>query len=70
MVPLRAERQRLQGKYNSKTTLKFLWQNIKWVFEFNKIKKNLLYELENYGEKVKKFRHSKDAYGFLVESRI
>lgn len=40
------------------------------VFEFNKIKKNLLCELENYGEKVKKFRHSKDAYGFLVESRI
>lgn len=57
-------------KYNSKPTLKFLWQNIKWVFEFNKIKKNLLYELENYGEKVKKFRHSKDTYGFLVESRI
>lgn len=40
------------------------------VFEFNKIKKNLLCELENYGKKVKKFRHSKDAYGFLVESRI
>lgn len=57
-------------KYNSKPTLKFLWQNIKWVFEFNKIKKDLLCELGNYGEKVKIFRHSKDAYEFLVESRV
>lgn len=39
--------------YNSKPTLKFLWYNFKWVFEFNRIKKELFDELSNYGRKLK-----------------
>lgn len=53
--------------YNSKPTLKFLWWNIKWVFEFNIKKKELFQELHTYGEKVKIFKHSKDAHEFLIQ---
>lgn len=53
--------------YNSEPTLEFLWWNIKWVFEFNKIRKGLIKELNSYGEKVKRFRHSKEAYAFVVQ---
>lgn len=53
--------------YNSKPTLKFLWWNIKWVFEFNIKRKELFQELHTYGEKVKIFKHSKDAYEFLIQ---
>lgn len=52
--------------YNSKPTWKFLWWNIKWVLEFNQMKKKLLRELSHYGEKVKIFKHSKDAYAFVT----
>lgn len=30
--------------YNSKPTLNFWWLNVKWVFEFNRMKKNLFRE--------------------------
>lgn len=51
--------------YNSKPTWNFLWWNIKWVLEFNQMKKGLLRELSIYGGKVKLFKHSKDAYAFV-----
>ena len=54
-------------KYNSRPTLKFLCNNIKWVFEFNKIKNELIDELSGYGEKCKIFTHSKDAMKFIEE---
>lgn len=47
-----------------------LWLNIKWVFEFNRMKKGLLQELSTYGEKVKIFKHSKDAYAFVIKSYL
>lgn len=52
-------------KYNSKPTLKFLFYNIKWVFEFNKMKKKLFDELSIYGEKCKIFLHDSDAMKFI-----
>ena len=52
-------------KYNSKPTLKFLAYNIKWVFEFNRIKRTLFNELDSYGEKCKTFIHAKDAMKFI-----
>lgn len=52
-------------KYNSKPTLKFLFYNIKWVFEFNGMKKTLFDELRNYGAKCKIFIHSNDALAFI-----
>ena len=54
--------------YNSRPTWNFLWCNIKWVFEFNRMKKGLLKELSIYGGKVKTFKHSKDAYAFVMKS--
>ena len=54
--------------YNSKPTWNFLWCNVKWVLEFNQMKKGLLQELSIYGEKVKIFKHSKDAYAFVMKS--
>ncbi len=56
--------------YNSRPTWDFLWLNIKWVFEFNRMKKGLLQELSTYGEKVKIFKHSKDAYAFVIKSYL
>lgn len=53
-------------RYNSKPTLNFLWCNIKWVFEFNKIKKVLFLELTTYGEKCRIFTHSSDALAFIL----
>ena len=52
-------------KYNSKPTLKFLIYNIKWVFEFNEMKRTLLRELESYGKKCEIFIHSSDAMKFI-----
>lgn len=52
-------------KYNSKPTLKFLFYNIKWVFEFNRTKKTLFNDLSRYGTKCKFFIHSKDALAFI-----
>ncbi len=53
--------------YNSKPTWSFLWLNFKWVWEFNQMKKQLLQELSMYGEKVKIFKHSTNAYAFCYE---
>lgn len=52
-------------KYNSKPTLKFLYYNIKWVIEFNSMKKRLFDELKSYGMKCKVFTHSDDAMKFI-----
>jgi len=52
-------------KYNSKPTLKFLYYNIKWVLEFNGMKKALFDELNGYGEKCKIFVHAEDAMRFI-----
>lgn len=52
-------------KYNSKPTLKFLFYNIKWVFEFNVLKRTLFDELNSYGKKCKIFKHSSDAMKFI-----
>ena len=55
-------------KYNSKPTLKFLFYNIKWVFEFNGIKETLFDELSSYGEKCKVFKNSNDAMKFIEKN--
>lgn len=52
-------------KYNSKPTLKFLFYNIKWVFEFNRMKRILFDELDIYGEKCNIFIHAEDAMKFI-----
>lgn len=45
-------RQRMgKEKYNSKPTFKFLYYNIKWVFEFNAGRKKLIELLSKYGTK-------------------
>lgn len=54
-------------KYNSKPTFKFLINNIKWVFEFNRIKEKLFDEFNGYDEKCKFFTRSKDAMKFISE---
>lgn len=54
-------------QYNSKPTLTFLWSNIKWVFEFNGMKKNLYQELSFFGDKVKIFSNADIAEKFIVE---
>ena len=51
--------------YNSKPTWNFLWCNIKWVLDFNQMKRGLLQELSIFAEKVKIFKHSKEAYEFI-----
>lgn len=53
--------------YNSKPTLKFLWLNVKWVFEFNRMKKNLFRELSSFGDRVKIFKQSQQAYEFISQ---
>lgn len=52
-------------KYNSKPTLKFLYFNIMWVFEFNRLKKELLKNLQNYKEKCFVFENGKEALTFI-----
>lgn len=52
-------------KYNTKPTLKFLFYNIKWVLEFNGMKRTLFTELEGYGERCKIFTHAQDAFEFI-----
>ena len=56
--------------YNSKPTWNFLWCNIKWVLDFNQMKRGLLQELSIFAEKVKIFKHSKDAYAFVMENYL
>lgn len=54
--------------YNSKPTWNFLWCNIKRVLDFNQMKRGLLQELSIFGEKVKIYKHSKEAYEFVMKS--
>lgn len=51
-------------RYNTKPTLTFLKWNIKWVFEFDKDKKQLLKKFQNY-ENLKVFKNSKEAMDFV-----
>ncbi len=51
--------------YNTKPTLNFLRYNIKWVLEFDDMKKDLFKELNSYGEKVKIFSNSDEAWEFV-----
>lgn len=52
--------------YNTKPTLNFLKYNIKWVLEFNDMKKDLFKELNSYGENVKIFSNSDEAWEFIL----
>lgn len=54
-------------KYNSKPTLKFLFYNIKWVFEFNAERKEIIGLLSEYGGKCRIFENSKQAIRFIEE---
>lgn len=51
--------------YNSKPTLKFLWCNIVWVFEYNHMKKDLMKSLSKYGRKCRVFTGSAKAMRFI-----
>ena len=51
-------------KCNTKPTISFLKWNIKWVFEFDKHKKQFLKQLKNY-EKLRVFKNSKEAMAFI-----
>lgn len=52
-------------KYNSKPTLKFLYYNIKWVFEFNAQRKKITEMLSEYGTKFRTFYNSEQAMQFI-----
>lgn len=61
-------RQRIgKEKYNSKPTLKFLFYNIMWVFEFNTERKKIVESLSEYGTKCRIFKNSKQAMKFIEE---
>lgn len=61
-------RQRMgQEKYNSKPTFKFLCDNIKWVFEFNRDRKKITEMLSQYGPKYKIFKDSEQAMQYIEE---
>ncbi|MCM1254444.1 MAG: DNA topology modulation protein FlaR [Clostridium sp.] len=51
--------------YNSKPTLKFLYFNIKWVFEYNVEREAIIKDLTKYGTKFKVFHNSKQALQFI-----
>ncbi|MCM1559332.1 MAG: DNA topology modulation protein FlaR [Butyrivibrio sp.] len=52
-------------KYNSKPTFKFLYYNIKWVFEFNAERKKITEFLSEYGVKYVTFYNSEQAMQFI-----
>lgn len=54
-------------KYNSKPTVKFLYYNLLWVFEFDKDKKELIKGLSAYGEKYQRFTTAKAAKKFICK---
>ncbi|MCM1162438.1 MAG: DNA topology modulation protein FlaR [Roseburia sp.] len=59
-------RQRMgKEKYNSKPTFKFLYCNIKWVFEFNAERKKLIELLSKYGTKYITFYSLGQAMQFI-----
>ena len=52
-------------KYNSRPTFRFLWYNIKWVFEYEKDRKEVIEYLSKYGAKYKRFTTSESAKMFI-----
>lgn len=54
-------------KYNSKPTLRFLFCNIKWVFEFNAERKKIIKLLSKYENKCRSFKNSKQVIQFIKE---
>ena len=52
-------------KYNSKPTVKFLYYNLMWIFEYNKDRKKLIKSLSAYGEKYQRFTTAEDAKNFI-----
>lgn len=52
-------------KYNSKPTVKFLYYNLMWIFEYNKDRKKLIKSLSEYGEKYQRFTTAEDAKNFI-----
>lgn len=61
-------RQRIgKEKYNSKPTIKFLYYNIMWVFEFNAERKKITKCLSKYGTKYRIFKNPKQAMLFVEE---
>lgn len=52
-------------EYNSKPTFKFLWYNIKWVFEYDRDRKEIIGYLSEHGSKYKRFTTSGDAKDFI-----
>ena len=52
-------------KYNSKPTIKFLCSSIKWVFEYEKDRKEIIEYLSAYGLKYKRFTTSESAELFI-----
>ncbi|MCM1468535.1 MAG: AAA family ATPase [Alistipes sp.] len=52
-------------KYNSKPTFKFLYYNIKWIFEFNAERKKITGYLSEYGTKYRTFYRSKQVMRFI-----
>lgn len=52
-------------EYNSKPTVKFLCYSIKWVFEYEKDKKEIISYLSAYGSKYKRFTTSESAKLFI-----
>lgn len=62
-------RQRIgKESYNTKPTLRFLWMNIKWHFEFNNKKKILMLELLQCGVRYKRFTNGRDAIDFCYST--
>ncbi len=52
-------------KYNSRPTLKFLYYNIKWVFEFNGERETIIESLSKYGRKYTICNNAKQAMQFI-----
>lgn len=48
-------------KFNSKPTMKFLYYNVKWVFEYNIMRKKLIETILSYGDKAMICKNSKEA---------
>ena len=52
-------------KYNSKPTIKFLYYSIKWVFEYEKDREEIIGYLSAYGSKYKRFTTSESVKLFI-----
>ena len=54
-------------KYNSRPTVRFLYYNVRWVLEYNTLRKEMITDLSHYGEKFKIFRTSEQALRFIEQ---